>query len=118
MQEIRFDRLGVFTYSEEEDTLAADLDDNVPAEVKDERKAIILDLQAEISAEKNQVLIGKTCVVLVDEVGETVSVGRTEFDSPDVDQIVHIEGMAEKGEFCKVLIESANEFELKGTLIQ
>ncbi len=118
VQEIRFDRLGVFTYSEEEDTLAADLDDNVAADVKDERKAIILDLQAEISAEKNQVLIGKTCVVLVDEVGETVSVGRTEFDSPDVDQIVHIEGMAEKGEFCKVLIESANEFELKGTLIQ
>ncbi len=118
VQEIRFDRLGVFTYSEEEDTLAADLDDNVAADVKDERKAIILDLQAEISAEKNQVLIGKTCVVLVDEVGETVSVGRTEFDSPDVDQIVHIEGLAEKGEFCPVLIESANEFELKGTLTQ
>ncbi len=54
VQEIRFDRLGVFTYSEEEDTLAADLDDNVAADVKDERKAIILDLQAEISAEKTK----------------------------------------------------------------
>jgi len=118
VQEIRFDRLGVFTYSEEEDTLAADLDDNVAADVKDERKAIILDLQAEISAEKNQEMIGQICTVLVDEVGETVSVGRTEFDSPDVDQIVHIEGLAEKGEFCSVLIESANEFELKGTLTQ
>jgi len=118
VQEIRFDRLGVFTYSEEEDTLAADLDDNVAADVKDERKAIILDLQAEISAEKNQEMIGQICTVLVDEVGETVSVGRTEFDSPDVDQIVHIEGLAEKGEFCPVLIESANEFELKGTLTQ
>ena len=118
VQEIRFDRLGVFTYSEEEDTLAADLDDNVAVDVKDERKAIILDLQAEISAEKNQEMIGQICTVLVDEVGETVSVGRTEFDSPDVDQIVHIEGLAEKGEFCPVLIESANEFELKGTLTQ
>ncbi len=117
VQEIRFDRLGVFTYSEEEDTLAADLDDNVAADVKDERKAIILDLQAEISAEKNQEMIGQICTVLVDEVGETVSVGRTEFDSPDVDQIVHIEGLAEKGEFCKVLIASANEFELKGSLV-
>ncbi|MCH7613132.1 MAG: 30S ribosomal protein S12 methylthiotransferase RimO [Candidatus Marinimicrobia bacterium] len=114
VNEIRFDRLGVFTYSEEEDTLAAKLNDDVPAEVKDERKAIILDFQAEISMEKNQALIGQTLDVLVDEVGETVSVGRTEFDSPEVDQIVHIKGAVKKGEFCRVKIESANEFELKG----
>lgn len=114
VNEIRFDRLGVFTYSEEEDTLAAKLNDDVPAEVKDERKAIILDLQAEISMEKNQTLIGQTFEVLVDELGETVSVGRTEFDSPEVDQIVHINGAVKKGEFCRVKIESANEFELKG----
>jgi ribosomal protein S12 methylthiotransferase len=117
VKEIRFDRLGVFTYSEEEDTPAADLDDNVPAEVKDERKAIILDLQAEISAEKNQTFIGQTLDILVDEIGETVSVGRTEFDSPEVDQIVHIKGAAEKGEFCRVKIEDADEFELKGRLL-
>lgn len=114
IKEIRFDRLGVFTYSEEEDTLAADLDDNVSPEVKDERKAIILDLQAEISAEKNQTFIGQILDVLVDEVGETVSVGRTEFDSPEVDQIVHINGVVEKGEFCRVKIKNANEFELMG----
>ncbi|MCH7762591.1 MAG: 30S ribosomal protein S12 methylthiotransferase RimO [Candidatus Marinimicrobia bacterium] len=114
VNEIRFDRLGVFTYSEEEDTLAAKLNDDVPAEVKDERKAIILDFQAEISMEKNQAYIGQTLDVLVDEVGETVSVGRTEFDSPEVDQIVHIKGAVEKGEFYRVKIESANEFELKG----
>ena len=117
VQEIRFDRLGVFTYSEEDDTLAADLDDNVSAEVKDDRKAAILDLQAEISEEKNQAFIGKTLDVLVDEAGETVSVGRTEFDSPEVDQIVHIKGVVEKGEFCKVQIENSNEFELIGTSI-
>ena len=114
VNEIRFDRLGVFTYSEEEDTLAAKLNDDVPAEVKDERKAIILDFQAEISMEKNQAYIGQTLDVLVDEMGETVSVGRTEFDSPEVDQIVHINGAVEKGEFYRVKIESANEFELKG----
>lgn len=114
VKEIRFDRLGVFTYSEEEDTPAADLDDNVPAEVKDERKAIILDLQAEISAEKNQTFMGQTLDVLVDEVGETASIGRTEFDSPEVDQVVHIKGAAEKGTFCRVKIEDANEFELTG----
>ncbi|MDP7565191.1 MAG: 30S ribosomal protein S12 methylthiotransferase RimO [Candidatus Marinimicrobia bacterium] len=117
VQEIRFDRLGVFTYSEEDDTLAADLDDNVSAEVKDDRKAAILDLQAEISEEKNQAFIGKTLDVLVDEAGETVSVGRTEFDSPEVDQIVHIKGVVEKGEFCKVQIENSNEFELIGSSI-
>ena len=117
VKEIRFDRLGVFTYSEEDDTLAAQLNDDVPPEVKDERKAVILDLQAEISAENNQALIGQTLDVLVDEVGESVSVGRTEFDSPEVDQIVHINSVVEKGEFCKVKIEDANEFELIGSLV-
>ncbi len=117
VNEIRFDRLGVFTYSEEEDTLAADLDDNVSAEVKDERKAIILDLQAEISSEKNQALIGQTLDVFVDEVGESVSIGRTEYDSPEVDQIVHIKGIVDKGEFCRVKIEDVNEFELMGTIL-
>jgi len=115
VKEIRFDRLGVFTYSEEEDTLASDLPDNVPREVKDERKATLLDLQAEISMEKNQSLIGQTLEVLADVVGDTMSVGRTEFDSPEVDQVVYINGMVNKGEFCRVKIEDANEFELKGT---
>ena len=116
VKEIRCDRLGVFTYSEEEGTLAAELKDNVPGEVKDERKGMILDLQADISAEKNGELIGQTLKVLVDEAGETVSVGRTEFDSPEVDQIVHIKGVMEKGKFCQVKIEDANEFELIGII--
>ena len=117
VKEIRFDRLGVFTYSEEEGTLAASLEDNVTPELKDERKGIILDLQAGISAEKNQEFIGQTLKVLVDEIGETVSVGRTEFDSPEVDQVVHIKGVVEKGEFCQIQIENSNEFELIGTPI-
>tara|TARA_B100002003_G_scaffold130453_1_gene120630 strand:+ start:16086 stop:17378 length:1293 start_codon:yes stop_codon:yes gene_type:complete len=115
VKEIRFDRLGAFTYSEEEGTLAEALKDDVPDDVKDERKGIILDLQADISAEKNRDFIGQTLQVLVDEASETVSVGRTEFDSPEVDQVVHIKSVVEKGEFCQVKIEEANEFELIGT---
>ncbi len=115
IEEIEFDRLGVFTYSEEEGTLAEALDDDVPTDVKNERKAQIMDLQASISAEKNDAMVGQTYKVLVDKSGDTVSVGRTEFDSPEIDNIVHIKGAVDKGQFIDVKIESANEFELIGT---
>ena len=115
VDEIKFDRLGVFTYSEEEGTLAEELDDNVPNKIKDERKSIIMDLQANISAEKNEKMVGKTYKVLVDKCGDTVSVGRTEYDSPEIDNIVHIKSPIPKGEFVNVKIESSNEFELIGT---
>ena len=115
VDEIKFDRLGVFTYSEEEGTLAEELDDNIPNKIKDERKSIIMDLQANISAEKNEKMVGKTYKVLVDKCGDTVSVGRTEYDSPEIDNIVHIKSPIPKGEFVDVKIESSNEFELIGT---
>ena len=115
VDEIKFDRLGVFTYSEEEGTLAEELDDNIPNKIKDERKSIIMDLQANISAEKNEKMVGKTYKVLVDKSGDTVSVGRTEYDSPEIDNIVHIKSPMPKGEFVNVKIESSNEFELIGT---
>ena len=115
VNEIKFDRLGVFTYSEEEGTLAEKLDDNVPNELKNERKAIIMDLQANISAEKNEKMIGKTYKVLVDECGDTVSVARTEYDSPEIDNIVHIKSPIQKGKFVNIKVDSSNEFELIGT---
>jgi len=115
IEEMQFDRLGVFTYSEEEGTLAEALDDDVPINVKYDRKAQIMDLQASISAEKNNSMVGNIYKVLVDKSGETISVGRTEFDSPEIDNIVHIKGAMEKGEFVDVKIESANEFELIGS---
>ena len=115
VEEMKFDRLGVFTYSEEEGTLAEELDDNIPNKIKDERKSIIMDLQANISAEKNEKMVGKTYKVLVDKCGDTVSVGRTEYDSPEIDNIVHIKSPIPKGEFVDVKIESSNEFELIGT---
>ena len=114
VNEIKFDRLGVFTYSEEEGTLAEKLDDSLPSELKNERKSIIMDLQANISAEKNERMIGKTYKVLVDECGDTVSVARTEYDSPEIDNIVHIKSRIQKGEFVNVKIDSSNEFELIG----
>ena len=115
VDEMKFDRLGVFTYSEEEGTLAEDMDDNVPKKIKDERKSIIMDLQANISASKNEKMVGKTYKVLVDKCGETVSVGRTEYDSPEIDNIVQIKSPVKKGEFVNVKIESSNEFELIGS---
>ena len=117
VEEIRFDRLGIFTYSEEDGTLAADLDETVPRQVKDDRKNQLLEIQHDISLDKNESFIGKTLKVLVDESGEDVSVGRTEYDSPEIDNIVHIKGKTVKGTFIDVMIESANEYELLGKIV-
>jgi len=114
VQEQQFDRLGIFTYSEEEGTSAAFLDDNVPREVKDERKEELLSIQNDIMLEKNSPLVGKDMDVLIDKTGETVSVGRTEYDSPEVDHIVRVEGKQKQGDFLKVNITDYNEFELVG----
>jgi len=116
LHETKFDRLGVFTYSEEENTSAANLKDNVPREVKDERLATIQTIQNQISAEKNSKLEGKLMDVLIDYKNERGCVGRTEKDSPDVDQIVLVNGDAEVGDFVKVRITDSTEFELMGTI--
>ena len=117
IEEVQFDRLGVFTYSEEEGTIAENLKDDVPLEVKNERKIRLMDLQAEISNEKNQQMIGQTLKVIIDDSGEKHSVGRTEYDSPEVDNIVNINKSLKVGDFYNIKINSANEFELIGTPI-
>ena len=116
VEETRFDRLGIFTYSEEEGTTGALLDDDIPRNVKDDRKNTLLEIQHGISLEKNESFIGKTLKVLIDKNGEEVSVGRTEYDSPEIDNIVHIQNSAEPGTFVKVDIKRANEYELIGDL--
>ena len=116
VEEIRFDRLGIFTYSEEAGTSGALLKDDVPRNVKDDRKNMLLEIQHDISLEKNESFIGQTLQVLVDQNGEDISVGRTEYDSPEIDNIVHIKDNAETGTFVKVDIASANEYELIGNL--
>ena len=117
VEEMKFDRLGIFTYSEEEGTGAAVLDDNISRQVKDDRKNLIQEIQHEISLDRNESFIGKTLKVLVDQEGKNVSVGRTEYDSPEIDNIVHIQGKVDKGNFVRVKIESANEYELIGSIV-
>ena len=117
IEQIRFDRLGIFTYSEEEGTIAANLEDEIPREVKDQRRNMLLDIQHEISIEKNESFIGKTIKVLVDKSGDNLSVGRTEYDSPEIDNIVHVQSKVKEGEFVDVKIEKVNEYELIGSLV-
>ena len=114
VEEMQFDRLGAFTYSEEEGTTAEVLEDNVPRETKNDRKNKIIELQHGISLEKNEAFVGKTMKVLVDQCENDIGVGRTEFDSPEIDNIVQIKGKVKKGEFVNVKIEKVNEFELIG----
>ena len=114
IEETQFDRLGVFTYSEEEGTTAADLEDNVSRSVKDNRKNEILELQHEISLEKNESFIGKTLRVIIDESGEELSVGRTEYDSPEIDNIVRVRSSEDTGTIKNIRISEANEYELIG----
>ncbi len=112
----RFDRLGVFTYSHEENTHAYTLKDNVPAKVKQERMESIMELQQGISLELNQAKIGKTFQVLIDRMEGGHYVGRTEFDSPEVDNevIVTSAEYLRQGDFHPVRITAASEFDLSG----
>ena len=118
IEEIKFDRLGIFTYSEEEGTAASALEDSIPRKVKDERKNSLQDLQQDISLEKNELFIGKKLKVVIDKSSEKVSVGRTEFDSPEIDNIVHVQGEAEVGSFVNVKIKKVNEYELIGEIVK
>jgi len=116
VSEIKFDHLGIFTYSEEEGTLAADLKDNIPRELKDERKSIIMDLQNNIDFERNSFMVGQSYDVIVDEVSNNIAVGRTQYDAPEIDKIVRINDFVEKGDIYQVEIDDFNEYELIGSL--
>lgn len=114
---MRFERLGCFTYSHEENTTAYELDDNVPEAVKQARAAAIMEIQSQISWELNQEKIGKTFKCIIDRKEGNHFVGRTEQDSPDVDNEVLIdatEHYVKIGEFCNITIFDASEFDLYG----
>jgi ribosomal protein S12 methylthiotransferase len=112
----RFDRLGVFTYSHEENTHSYSMVDDVPADVKQERSDAIMELQQGISLELNQGKIGKTFKVLVDRKEGGEFIGRTEFDSPEVDNevIIKSEDYLRIGDFANVKVSDATEFDLTG----
>jgi len=117
VSEVKFERLGCFTYSHEENTHAYNLVDNVPKEIKDARLAEIMDIQSNISFDLNQEKIGKTFKCSIDRKEGTYFIGRSEFDSPDVDNEVLIdasEHYLKIGEFAEIKIISATEFDLYG----
>ncbi len=117
----RFDRLGVFTYSHEENTHAYNFEDDVSEEVKRERADKIMEMQSGISYELNQEKIGKTFRVLFDRVEGEYFVGRTEFDSPDVDNEVLVkktDTYLRIGDFANIKITSADHYDLYGELAE
>jgi ribosomal protein S12 methylthiotransferase len=116
VEKSRFDRLGIFAYSHEENTHAHTMPDDVPAEIKQQRIDEVMALQASISLELNQAKVGKTFRVLVDRKEGGDFIGRTEFDSPEVDnEVIITTGQYLRiGDFVKVRITSASEFDLHG----
>jgi len=121
VEDTRFDRLGCFTYSHEEKTHAHNLTDDVPEEVKQARVDAIMELQQGISFDINQEKVGQTYKVLVDRKEGDFFIGRTEFDSPEVDNEVLIDagtGYAANGSFVRVQIDRAEDFDLYGQIVK
>ena len=121
VEETRFDRLGCFTYSHEEKTHAHNLVDDVPEEVKSQRVEEIMEVQQGISYDINQQKAGKTYKVLIDKKEGDFFVGRTEFDSPEVDNEVLIDARinyATVGSFVNIKIDRAEDFDLYGQIVK
>jgi ribosomal protein S12 methylthiotransferase len=117
VEKSKFERLGIFTYSHEENTHAFKLKDNVPDKVKAERANAIMDLQMGVSYDLNQQKIGKTFKVLIDRVEGEDSIGRTEYDSPEVDNEVIISNKILKvGDFYPIQIVDADHYDLYGSI--
>lgn len=116
VEDMQFDRLGVFTYSHEENTHAFSLSDDIPEEVKEERAATIMDIQQGISERLNQQKVGKSFKVLIDRKEGDFYIGRTEFDSPEVDNevLVKADTYRRVGDFCQITITKSEEFDLYG----
>jgi ribosomal protein S12 methylthiotransferase len=119
LEEIRFDRVGVFTYSHEEGTSGYALEDTLTQEEKEARAQEIMDVQQEISLEKNQEKVGQTLNVLIDKKEAGRFIGRTEFDSVEVDNevIINTKKRLKPGDMVKVLITKAFDYDLEGELV-
>ncbi|MGD8967556.1 MAG: 30S ribosomal protein S12 methylthiotransferase RimO [Anaerolineae bacterium] len=114
VEEMEFDRVGVFAYSHEEGTLAAEMEDDVPAEVKEQRRQRLMAVQQPISLAKNQALVGRTLGVLIEGQDEGLSVGRSYRDAPEVDGLVLVQAALPLGEIVPVHIIAALEYDLVG----
>ncbi len=115
----RFDRVGIFTYSHEEDTAAYRMEDNIPQEEKERRAEDIMEVQQQISFEKNLEKVGKTFKVLIDKREAGRYIGRTEFDSVEVDNevVIRSEQKLRIGEFVQVKIVKAYDYDLEGEVV-
>ena len=122
VDEMEFDRLGVFTYSAEEDTPAASMPDQIPEEIKEERQAQLMELQQEIAFENEEAMIGKEVLVMIEGkvADENAYVGRTYRDAPNVDGLIFIntEEIMLSGDFAKVKVTGAVEYDLIGGLVE
>lgn len=117
VQRIKFDRLGVFTYSKEEGSTAYKLKGQVSKKIKSERFSRIMTLQSEISLEKNKKLVGKSFKALIDDIEDNIAVARIYSQAPEIDGVVLIhDSKAEKGCFVNVKIEEAYDYDLKGSI--
>ena len=118
---MEFDRLGVFTYSPEEDTPAAYMPDQVPEEVKEERQAELMELQQDIAFEQAEGMLGREVLVMIEGkvADEDAYVGRTYRDAPNVDGLIFVQTEEElvTGDFAKVRVTGAMEYDLIGELI-
>lgn len=115
VEDYKFERLGVFAYSPEKGTKAAEMENQIDDETKEKRKDEIMELQSRISLEKNKEKIGTEIIVLCEEkIGENMYVGRSDADSPDVDGSVVFTGTAEPGRYVKVTVTAAKEYDLEG----
>ncbi|MDN3492497.1 30S ribosomal protein S12 methylthiotransferase RimO [Winogradskyella bathintestinalis] len=120
VSEMRFERLGCFTYSHEENTHAYNFEDDVPEDVKMQRANDIMEIQSQISWELNQAKIGQEFKVVIDRKEGNYFVGRTEFDSPDVDNEVLIDASStylKTGEFATIKVTEAEDFDLYGEVV-
>jgi ribosomal protein S12 methylthiotransferase len=120
IQEMKFDRLGVFTYSHEENTGAYKYEDAITEEEKNRRQQLLMEIQSDISYELNQAKIGQTYKVLIDKIEGGNYIGRSEFDSPEVDNevIIHTEKHLRLGDFVQAKIIAATEFDLEAELVE
>ncbi len=120
VQEMAFDRLGVFQYSHEEDTTAHDMEDNVPPEVKTQRANDLMEIQRDIALQKNLAKVGSVCKILIDRKEGPFFIGRTEHDSPEVDNEVLIDASkyyCRVGDFVTAKITDAEDYDLYAELV-
>ncbi len=119
LQKHRFDRVGIFQYSHEENTSAYDFEDNIPAEEKERRAQEIMEVQQEISLERNEEKVGRTLKVLIDKKEAGRYLGRTEFDSVEVDNevVINTDKKLQLGSFVNVKITKAYDYDLEGEIV-